>query len=104
SVKRALDTVKQASGRIDHVVNTAALLVRRPLMTMSDEEIQRLVDVNVHGSIHVARAAYPHLLESKGSLLFFTSSSYTRGRAFHSVYSATKAAVVNLSQALAEEW
>jgi 2-C-methyl-D-erythritol 4-phosphate cytidylyltransferase len=104
AVRRALDTVKEASGRIDHVVNTAALLVRKPLMTMADEEIQRLVDVNVHGSIYVARAAYPYLLESKGSLLFFTSSSYTRGRAFHSVYSATKAAVVNLSQALAEEW
>ena len=34
----------------------------------------------------------------------FTSSSYTRGRANYGVYSASKAAVVNLTQALAEEW
>lgn len=39
-----------------------------------------------------------------GSLLFFTSSSYTRGRMMYSVYSATKAAFVNFVQALAEEW
>ena len=36
--------------------------------------------------------------------MFFTSSSYTRGRADYSVYSSTKAAVVNLTQALADEW
>jgi len=36
--------------------------------------------------------------------LLFTSSSFTRGRAFYSTYSASKAAVVNLCQALSEEW
>ena len=37
-------------------------------------------------------------------LINFTSSSYTRGRANYSIYSSTKAAVVNLTQALADEW
>jgi 2-C-methyl-D-erythritol 4-phosphate cytidylyltransferase len=36
--------------------------------------------------------------------LFFTSSSYTRGRSGYSLYSSAKAAVVNLTQALADEW
>ena len=39
-----------------------------------------------------------------GSLLLFTSSSYTRGRGGYSLYSSAKAAVVNLTQALADEW
>ena len=39
-----------------------------------------------------------------GSLLLFTSSSYTRGRSGYSLYSSAKAAVVNLTQALADEW
>ncbi len=52
----------------------------------------------------VARAALPYLRETGGQLLLFTSSSYTRGRAGYSLYSATKAAVVNLTQALADEW
>ena len=38
------------------------------------------------------------------SLLLFASSSYTRGRAGYSLYSSAKAAVVNLTQALADEW
>jgi 2-C-methyl-D-erythritol 4-phosphate cytidylyltransferase len=37
-------------------------------------------------------------------LLNFSSSSYTRGRAYYSLYSSTKAAIVNFTQALAEEW
>jgi 2-C-methyl-D-erythritol 4-phosphate cytidylyltransferase len=37
-------------------------------------------------------------------LLLFTSSSYTRGRENYALYSSTKAAVVNLTQALSEEW
>ena len=40
----------------------------------------------------------------QGSLLLFTSSSYTRGRSGYSLYSSAKAAVVNLTQALADEW
>lgn len=43
-------------------------------------------------------------MKSHGSLLHFTSSSYTMGRAFYCLYSSTKAAVVNFVQALAEEW
>jgi 2-C-methyl-D-erythritol 4-phosphate cytidylyltransferase len=37
-------------------------------------------------------------------LLLYTSSSYTRGRANYALYSSTKAALVNLTQALADEW
>ena len=49
-------------------------------------------------------AVDPHLATSAGSLLLFTSSSYTRGRKGYSLYSSAKAAVVNLTQALADEW
>ena len=55
------------------------------------------------GSINVAKASIPYLLKTKGCILLFASSSYTRGRALYSTYSSTKAAIVNLTQALAEE-
>jgi len=42
--------------------------------------------------------------QRSGSIALFTSSSYTRGRARSSVYSATKAAIVNLVQGLAQEY
>ncbi len=50
-----------------------------------------------------SKASIPYLKETKGSLQLYASSSYTRGRALYSTYSSTKAGVVNLAQALAQE-
>lgn len=103
-VERALKEVYDAEGRIDVVINTAGLLNFEPLNTMDISKINELVDVNLLGVIYVAREAHPYLKETKGHLLFFTSSSHTRGRAFYSIYSSTKLAVVNFVQAIAAEW
>jgi len=54
--------------------------------------------------VFIAQAFYGPLRDSRGSLLLFTSSSYTRGRGSYSLYSSAKAATVNLTQALADEW
>ena len=54
--------------------------------------------------LNVARAAYPWLRRSRGSLTVFTSSSFTRGRPDYVAYSASKAALVNMTQGLSEEW
>ena len=68
------------------------------------QTIYNAVSTNYMGTINVAMEAYAYLKESKGKLVFFTSSSYTRGRAFYSIYSSTKAAIVNFVQAIAQEW
>ena len=64
----------------------------------------RRSQVNYLAAVHVARAAYRYLAETGGHLLYFTSSSYTRGRENYALYSSTKAAIVNLTQALSDEW
>lgn len=104
SVKEAFSNIHALEGRIDYVVNTAAVLHKQSLNMTSYEDIEKSLDVNLKGAIYVSKEAYPYLRKSQGSLLQFTSSSYTRGRAFYSLYSSTKAAVVNLTQALSEEW
>lgn len=103
-VEKALHEVAEKEGKIDYVVNTAGILIKEALSTMEYERIQQSVNVNMLGIINVAKTSYPYLAQTKGSLLAYTSSSYTRGRMMYSIYSATKAAVVNLVQALAEEW
>ena len=100
----SLANIHLKEGRIDYVINTAALLQKEPLMTMDKSKIRETLEVNYFGTVHVAMASYPYLKETKGKLLFFTSSSYTRGRSFYSLYSSTKAAVVNFMQAISEEW
>jgi ribitol-5-phosphate 2-dehydrogenase (NADP+) / D-ribitol-5-phosphate cytidylyltransferase len=100
----ALAKVHAEFGRIDHVVVTAGVLHTVELATASDDVVDETIGVNLLGPIYAARAAHRYLRESNGQLLLFTSSSYTRGRSGYSLYSATKAAIVNLTQALADEW
>ncbi|MDR1293861.1 MAG: bifunctional cytidylyltransferase/SDR family oxidoreductase [Bifidobacteriaceae bacterium] len=104
AVASALAEVHDEHGRIDAVVVTAGVLRIGRLATMPDDDVAEAVDVNYVGPINVARAAYPYLTASRGHLLLFTSSSYTRGRQDYALYSSAKAAVVNLTQALSEEW
>lgn len=103
-VANALKEVFEKEGRIDAVINTAGILDKEPLINMPYEEIAKSININYLGAVIVAKEAYPYLKESGGSLLLFTSSSYTRGRSLYSLYSSSKAAIVNLVQALSEEW
>ena len=97
-------TVLDASGRVDFVVNAAGILPRGELIDTSEETIYAATEVNYLAPILVAQVFHPHLKETGGSLTLFTSSSYTRGRSGYSLYSSAKAATVNLTQALADEW
>lgn len=103
-VTEALRKVFAQTARIDYVINTAGMLNKEPLMSSDYETIRNAVNTNYLGTVNVAIEAYNYLKESKGKLVFFTSSSYTRGRAFYSIYSSTKAAIVNFVQAIAQEW
>lgn len=103
-VARALKGVYDKEGQIDYVINTAGVLNKEPLCAMDYGIIQAAVQTNYMGTVNVAIEAYNYLKETQGQLIFFTSSSYTRGRAFYSIYSSTKAAIVNFVQAVAQEW
>ncbi len=103
-VKQALKEAHKKAGRIDYVVNTAGLLEVSPLEKLSDEQIDKMIRTNYQAPVIIAKSAFPYLKKSRGQLLLFTSSSYTRGRAEYSIYTSSKAGVVNLTQALADEW
>lgn len=103
-VAEALARVHAESGRIDYVVNTVGTLPIGRLDETSTATILDALQVNYLAPVNIARHAYRYLAESGGQLLLFTAGSYTRGRAERSLYSSTKAAMVNLTQALSEEW
>lgn len=98
-----LKKVSDETGKIDYVINTAGVLKIGKLLDRDIDDIKQEIDINYTGSINVAKASIPYLKETKGCMLMFTSSSYTRGRAMYSTYSSAKAAIVNLVQALSEE-
>lgn len=103
-VKKALKSVHEKAGAIHGVVMSAGVLRTGPLARTKVKHIESSIETNFVAPVIVARAAYKYLRETGGDLLLFTSSSHTRGRANYGVYSASKAAVVNLTQALGDEW
>lgn len=104
AVRRVLRETVERYGRVDFIANTAGVLKTGLLAGQNDANIDEQILTNLRGSIIVSREAFDVLHKTGGSIALFTSSSYTRGRAYSAVYSATKAAVVNLMQGLAEEY
>jgi 2-C-methyl-D-erythritol 4-phosphate cytidylyltransferase len=103
-VRQTLRYCMRAHGRLDMVANTAGVLRTGLLSGQDYRTIDEQLLTNLRGSIVVARESFELMQKSGGSIALFTSSSYTRGRARSTVYSATKAAVVNLVQGLAQEY
>ncbi len=102
-VQEALKQAYTKSGKIDFVVNTASILIKEPLVNTKYSSILDIVNINYIGAVNIIKESIPYLKVTKGGILNFTSSSYTRGRENYSLYSSTKAAIVNLTQAVAEE-
>ena len=105
AVEDALDGTAKETGRIDYVVNTAGVLHMGKLAEVDDVDHRRDRGRELPRPRSTSPGPpSPTSRETRGHLLLYTSSSYTRGRADYSLYSSTKAAVVNLTQALADEW
>ncbi len=103
-VDQAVQQALVQLGSIDFVVNTVGLLQHEGLGSQPVQTIESLIQVNLVGAFYVAKASLAALQHTKGMLLNFSSSSYTRGRAGYTPYSASKAGIVNMTQGLAEEW
>ncbi len=103
-IQKALQSVYEKEKRIDYIINTAGILNKESLNNLDYKTIKELIDINYFGPIALAKESFKYLKETKGHLLFFTSSSYTRGRANYSLYSSSKAAIVNFTQAISSEW
>ena len=104
AVDRCLRSAADGLGGLDHVVVTAGVLKVGKVADSDPNDLHEVIDINVGGTLNVAASAYRYLCDSHGSLTVFASSSFTRGRADYVAYSASKAAVVNMAQGLAEEW
>jgi ribitol-5-phosphate 2-dehydrogenase (NADP+) / D-ribitol-5-phosphate cytidylyltransferase len=101
-VKNCLESTIKKYKKIDYIINASGVLYVKPIDQSTTDEIEEQINTNFYGCINISRLA-PTYLTANGGIIFFTSSSYTMGRKNYCVYSATKAAIVNLTQGLAEE-
>ena len=96
-----VDKAVEAFGKIDIVVNNAAFqMTRNSLDEISDEEFDRTMKTNIYGTFRICKAAVPHMPKG-GSLIHTASINADSPKPMLVAYSATKAAIVNMSGSLA---
>jgi len=91
-------------GHLDVLVCNAGIAHSALLQDMTSEQIHRVMAVNATGTMLCARAALPYLLDKKAGHIITVSSMWgVQGAAMEVVYSASKAAVIGFTRALAQE-
>jgi len=91
-------------GSLDILVNNAGVLVAGPFEALTEAQWDRLMAVNVKGVFLCSRAAIPRLRErGQGAIVNVSSIAGKTGRALTAAYTASKFAVIGLTQALAQE-
>lgn len=94
----------QKYGRIDVLINNAAVVLVKPLEETSWEEYQRVVNVNLGGTFLFCKHVLPIMKERKsGAIVNLGSVSGHVGQIDHAVYGSTKGAIIALTRALAWE-
>mgnify|MGYP001766383251 CR=1 FL=1 len=103
SAEAIVRTALDAFGRIDIVVNNAAISIGAPFAEMTPRDFHRHIDVNLMGAVWTARAAWPHMVaQGYGRVVNITSSSMT-GFANQAAYATSKGGLWSLTRALAAE-
>lgn len=106
SVDRALAELVERLGPATIVVNNSGVTATRSALDLETGEWDKIMDTNVKGAWLVARAAAKRLIEAKqpGSIINIASILGFRVAGHVSAYTASKAALVQLTRALALEW
>ncbi|MCB9439789.1 MAG: SDR family oxidoreductase [Mycolicibacterium sp.] len=100
----AITTAVERFGRLDSVIAGAAGNFFAPAETISPNGFRTVIDIDLLGSFNTARAAFEHLRNSRGSILFLSAGQAYLPFANQSHVGAAKAGIDNLMANLAFEW
>ena len=90
-------------GGLDILVNNAGITRDQLLLRMSEEDFDRVVDVNLKGTFNFIRACARTLMKSHGRIVNITSVVGVTGNAGQANYAASKAGVIGLTRSVAKE-
>jgi len=100
SIDAAVANTVEALGRIDILINNAALFTAAPIVEIRREDYDRVFNINVGGTLFTMQAVARHMIErgGGGKIINMASQAGRRGEALVAVYCATKAAIISLTQ------
>ena len=101
--RRIIEAVEEAWGRLDILVNNAGVFAAAPLSQTTDAEIDRVFEINVAAVFSLTRESLPLLRASKGNVVNVSTVAANSRIPHFSVYSASKAALDQLTRSLAAE-
>jgi NADP-dependent 3-hydroxy acid dehydrogenase YdfG len=103
-VKCLVDHAVQTRGRIDVIINNAGLMPHSPLERVKVEDWDRMIDVNLKGTLYGIAAALPHMrAQQSGHIINVSSVAGHKVRPGSAVYAATKTGVRVISEGLRQE-
>ena len=105
SVHNALHSVTTQAARIDRIINFAAVYTPGKFSEISEKDMEETVNINITGTLRIAKAVLPQLAKQGGGQLVLCGSvaGYC-GLPASQPYAATKAAILNLAQSLYQEY
>lgn len=103
TIERAIQDAAERAGRIDVLINNAAIFEMAPLLEVTPESFERLFKVNVQGVFFTLQAAARLMVKDGqgGCIINLASQAGRRGEAASAVYAASKAAVISLTRSAA---
>lgn len=103
-VSDMMGNIRNFSSHIDVLVNNAGVDLQKMLIDTTQDEWDRLFDINVKGMFNCCRAVLPEMVKKKyGKIVNISSILGVNGASCEVAYSATKAAVIGFTKALAKE-
>ena len=100
SIDTAVTETVKALGQIDILINNAAIFTAAPVAEITRQDYKRVFDINVSGTLFTMQAVANHMIKRgiKGRIINMASQAGRRGESLVSVYCASKAAVISLTQ------
>ena len=102
-VKSAFDSVKNEFGKIDVLINNAGISSHTKLLDFSEDEYDKIADLNIKSVFVCSKVAVPYLTETKGVILNTSSMVSRDGQPSGVMYPASKYAVNGITQSLSRE-
>lgn len=104
SVKVMLDEIIKKFGRIDILVNNAGITKDGLMLRMTDEDFDRVIDVNLKGTFNCTKYVSKYMLKQKsGKIINISSVVGLSGNAGQVNYSASKAGIIGITKSAAKE-